>query len=356
MQNQLKQPSNMVDRTSFDVEKQNLMPPSGNKGKIDDSSTITSTGYKVLALLAIQNCTKNLLTRFVMARSSPKFLLSAAVIGSEITKLTLSVLYILLIDRKPLSSIPIFLKEDWYNSALLIVPATTYNVQQTLEYIALANIDASVFSVLVQSKLIMTAIFAVILLGKKLRKVQVISLSLLTVGVILCNMKSSDKDILEVGNQTLGISATLGIALASGFASVYTEKVMKKKRAPNLNNYSLAYMQVQLASVSLVVMGTFAIFKDYNAIVTDGLWQNFDTAAFIAVFNSGIGGLMVAAVLKYADSVLKGYATAISVVLSGVFSMILFGTSLSFLYALGIVNVIISVLLYNANDLDSLLC
>ena len=336
-----------------DEESQRLIPSA--KGNHSDGR-ITSTGLKVLCLLAVQNCTKNLLTRFVMARSSPDFLLSAAVIGSELTKLSLSTLYILLIDKKPLSSIWTFLKEDWWNSTLLIVPATTYNVQQTLEYIALANIDASVFSVLVQSKLIMTAMFAVILLGKKLRKAQVLSLTLLTVGVILCNMKTSDSDVLEEGNQVLGISATLGIALASGFASVYTEKVMKKKRAPNVNNYSLAYMQVQLASVSLIVMGAFAAFKDFDAIMTDGLWNNFDGFAFVAVFNSGVGGLMVAAVLKYADSVLKGYATAVSVVLSGIFSMLLFGTSLSFLYFLGIVNVVTSVVLYNASDLDGLLC
>lgn len=346
--------------TSEDIEKQPLTAPTGlhssSKPSGSDDGRLTSTGLKVLALLAFQNCSKNLLTRFVMARSNDNFLLSAAVIGSELTKLTLSTLYILLIDRRPLSSIVTFLKEDWWNSLLLVVPATTYNAQQTLEYVALANIDASVFSVLVQSKLIMTALFAVGLLGKKLRKSQVLSLCLLTVGVILCNMKKSGGDILEEGNQFVGICATLGIALASGFASVYTEKVMKKKRSKAMSDYSLAYMQVQLASVSLVIMGAFAVIKDFNAILEDGLWQNFDGFAFVAVINSGIGGLMVAAVLKFADSVLKGYATAVSVILSGVLSMLLFGTSLDMIYGLGIINVIAAVVLYNASDLDAQLC
>jgi UDP-sugar transporter A1/2/3 len=61
-------------------------------------------------------------------------------------------------------------------------------------------------------------------------------------------------------------------------------------------------------------------------------------------------------VLKFADAVLKGYATAISVILTGVLSMVLFGTKLSVLYLLGIGNVICSVILYSANDLDRLLC
>ena len=60
----------------------------------------------------------------------------------------------------------------------------------------------------------------------------------------------------------------------------------------------------------------------------------------------------VAAVLKYADAVLKGYATAISVLLTGVLSMVLFGTELSVEYALGMTNVLAAVFLYNAQDLE----
>ena len=61
-------------------------------------------------------------------------------------------------------------------------------------------------------------------------------------------------------------------------------------------------------------------------------------------------------VLKYADAVLKGYATAISVILTGMSSMVLFGTKLNTLYFLGIGNVICAVLLYSSTDLDKLLC
>eukprot|EP00591_Stephanopyxis_turris_P014987 CAMPEP_0195533030 /NCGR_PEP_ID=MMETSP0794_2-20130614/39659_1 /TAXON_ID=515487 /ORGANISM="Stephanopyxis turris, Strain CCMP 815" /LENGTH=351 /DNA_ID=CAMNT_0040665433 /DNA_START=96 /DNA_END=1151 /DNA_ORIENTATION=+ len=320
------------------------------------SDRITSTGLKVLILLAFQNCTKNLLTRYVM-KDAPNFLYSAAVIGSELTKLTLSTLYILLIDKRSISSIGTFLRGDVQNTKLLIIPACVYNMQQTLELVALENIHASIFSVLVQSKLIMTAVFSVIVLRKQLRKAQVISLVLLTVGVVLCNMEDSNVniDFSKDSSQLKGIIATLGIAVASGFAAVYTEKVIKKKRTrTNLGDteYSLAYMQVQLAGVSLIVMGAWAILNDYDTIVRYGLWHNFELPAFIAVFNAGVGGLMVAACLKYADSVLKGYATAVSVVLTGILSMVIFDTTLNILYGLGIVNVIAAVFLYNATDLE----
>lgn len=169
-----------------------------NKQAKSTSSVVSSTGLKVLLLLAVQNCTKNLLVRAVMSKA-PKFLTSAAVIGSETTKLTLSTLYILFVEKKSLQSIISFLRNDWQTTMLVIVPASAYNLQMTLEYVAMANLDAAMFSVLVQSKLIFTATFAAAVLRKKLKKIQVISLVLLTTGVMLCNLskmkpKSSDTE------------------------------------------------------------------------------------------------------------------------------------------------------------------
>ena len=91
---------------------------------------------------------------------------------------------------------------------------------------------------------------------------------------------------------------------------------------------------------------------DWTPITTKGLWYGFDYKACIAAVNSAAGGLTVAAVLKYADAVLKGYATAISVLLTGVLSMVLFGTELSVEYALGMTNVLAAVFLYNDQDLE----
>jgi len=67
--------------------------------------------------------------------------------------------------------------------------------------------------------------------------------------------------------------------------------------------YSLAYMQVQLAGMSLLVMGAWALGKDYTQISERGLWHNVNGVAALAIVNSALGGLTVAAVLKFADSV-----------------------------------------------------
>ena len=350
------------------VEHGGEVPPSPSTDK-SAPPVVTNMGLKVLLLLAFQNCSKNLLVRYVM-KDSPKFLTSAAVVGSESTKLTLSVLYILLVEKQSAHSIYDFLKRDWHTTLLVIVPASAYNLQMSLEYVAMANLDAAMFSVLVQSKLLFTASFAAAFLRKKLSKRQVISLVLLTTGVMLCNLSRMVTTSTTTGDgddsggwmdatMIKGVTATLGIALSSGFASVYTEKVIKshkktlsEQQAPP----SLAYTQVQLASMSLVAIGAYAMVMDVKPILEDGLFQNFSPGACLTVLMSAFGGLTVAAVLKYADSILKGYATALSVILTGVLSIYLFGTELNAIYYMGVVNVIIAVLLYNGKDLDQMVC
>jgi UDP-sugar transporter A1/2/3 len=123
-------------------------------------------------------------------------------------------------------------------------------------------------------------------------------------------------------------------------------------QSPNV----LAYTQVQLAVMSLLTIGVYAMIHDFRTIVEYGLFHNFNFGAFLTVLNSAIGGLIVAGVLKYADSILKGYATAISVIMTGLLSMFLFGTQLHTVYFLGIANVVVAVLLYNGKDLDKFLC
>jgi len=325
-------------------------------------SVVSKTGFAVLCLLVVQNSSKTLLLRYVM-RDKPEFLTSAAVFGSELLKLSSSVAYILCVERKSAQSIVRYLKEDMRNTLLLAVPAGAYNFNMSMEYVALAHLDAAVFSVAVQSKLLFTALMAVIFMRKRLKLIQVVSLILLTVGVMLCNLdklQNSEAETNLMDNKTIyGLVVTLGIAMSSGFASVYTERVIKGRgavRTVSDADYGLAYTQVQLALMSIVAIVIYAMITDFRQIVLYGWFHNFTPAVFLSIVSSAVGGLIVAGVLKYADSVLKGYATATSVALTGIMSMVLFQTPLSILYFLGIINVGLAVILYNGQDLDQLLC
>lgn len=211
--------------SSFDVE-DDFKDIEDDK-KDSSSTSISQTGYKVLLLLALQNSFKNLLMRYVMIEK-PQFLLSTAVITVELLKLLFSVTYIVFYQKGSLTSIYRFVfKDDRQNTILVSVPASCYIMQMTLEYVAFANIDAASFSVLVQLKVLFTALFFKIVLAKRLMKKQMLSLLILTVGVMLCNMVQNEDGKEEVSGAKLkGIAATLGklfhrIMFCNSFALFY---------------------------------------------------------------------------------------------------------------------------------------
>ena len=178
-----------------------------------DAPIVSALGLKILCLLAVQNCFKNLLMRYVM-KDKPEFLTSAAVIGVEIVKVVLCIFYILFIDRRPLSSIITFLRDDYKHSILLVIPAAAYSFQMSMEYVALANLNAAIFSVLVQTKLLTTASFSAVILRTKFKYIQIISLVLLTVGVMLINGNQMQEGKVEdESSNTKGVMATLGTFL-----------------------------------------------------------------------------------------------------------------------------------------------
>jgi uncharacterized membrane protein len=185
-------------------EEEPTKPPSSG-----DVPIVSSFGLKILCLLAVQNCFKSLLMRYVM-KDKPDFLTSTAVIGVEVVKLVLSVCYILIIDKRPLSSIYTFMRDDSKHAILLTIPAAAYSFQMSMEYVALANLNAAIFSVLVQTKLLTTASFSALILRTKFKYIQIISLVLLTVGVMLININSMKGGVEDDSNNTKGVMATLG--------------------------------------------------------------------------------------------------------------------------------------------------
>ena len=85
--------------------------------------------------------------------------------------------------------------------------------------------------------------------------------------------------------------------------------------------------------------------NDYEAVTTLGFFQGYTKVVWLVVVTQAAGGLMIAVVIKYADNILKGFATSISIVISSLISSWLFDFSITALFFAGAAPVLVSIVL-----------
>ncbi len=74
----------------------------------------------------------------------------------------------------------------------LLIPAGLYTLQNNLLFVALSNLDAATYQVTYQLKILTTALFSVLMLGKKLDSLKWVSLVILMFGVSLVQVKQNN--------------------------------------------------------------------------------------------------------------------------------------------------------------------
>jgi UDP-sugar transporter A1/2/3 len=243
------------------------------------------------------------------------------------------------------------------------VPALLYLVQNTLLYVALSNLSAPLFQVTYQGKLVTTAIVSVLMLNRKYNFRQWVCLVVLSVGVAIVVLGEKKDDNKQENDQNkpvqslaVGLVAVTIACFCSALAGVYFEKVLKKTTTENgaaRAPVSMWMRNIQLAFFSIVI----AVFQGMNEggdSEPKPFLHGFTSWVWILVALQAGGGLLVAAVIKYADNVLKGLATGVSVVVATAFSAIFFGVALTGQFSVGAV-MILAAVYYFSNELPAFL-
>jgi UDP-sugar transporter A1/2/3 len=245
----------------------------------------------------------------------------------------------------------------------MAVPAICYTVQKNLLFVAVSNLDAATYQVAYQGKILTTALFSVILLGRKLSWNQILALLLLLAGVALVQLSSDDHHshhhdkIAETAaaqdNHLFGYLAVLGACFTSGFASIYFEWVLKGGRAgesaPPLPWYDIWVRNFQLAMFASSGAALGVAGGDHRSVEASGLLQGFTPLVWLVVFLQAFGGIVTALVIKFADNILKNFATAVSIVSSVVVSTLFLGFDVTVGFVIGASLVMAAVVLYTSN-------
>lgn len=243
----------------------------------------------------------------------------------------------------------------------MLIPSGLYALQNNLLYVALSNLEAATFQVTYQMKIMSTAVFSVALLGRSLTRDKWFALFLLMIGVTLVqsqSMSSSsssspstttttttatskvDDILLAPQNPFIGLMAVITSCISSGFAGCYFEKILKTSET----SMWVRNIQLGISGALFSLVGMLAY--DIQPIMEGGLLQGYDWLTWVVVANQALGGLLVAIVVKYADNILKGFATSLSIIVSGVISIYLFSFQPSGVFIVGALIVMLSSYLY----------
>ena len=270
-----------------------------------------------------------------------------------------------------------------FDALKIIIPSLLYLIQNSLLYIGLSNLSAPLFQVTYQCKLLTTALVSVVMLGRRYSPKQWLCLTLLGVGVAVVVLGEADgakkgaKADEAVGEGTtsreeeaenqspdqsqslmIGLMAVSVACLSSALAGVYFEKVLKKPTETKTSEagspsatrppVSLWMRNVQMALFSVLI----ALIQYCNLNGSDAskpFLHGFTPWVWVLVCLQAGGGLLVATIIKYADNVLKGLATGVSVVFASLFSTVFMGTALSGQFVMGAAVILGSVFFFS-ND------
>lgn len=245
----------------------------------------------------------------------------------------------------------------------LSIPAMLYVVQNSLQFVAISNLPVATFQVTYQMKILTTAAFSVALLRKKLTSTKWISLFFLAIGVGIVQLQTAGtgrshvKPNMPVGSAhdsaplhihimspLKGFGAVTAACFTSGLAGVYFEMVLKNSKA------DLWVRNVQLSLFSLLPAILPVVWEApshaRSGVVTH-LLRNFGGWAWATVAVQVLGGLITAIVIKYSDNILKGFATSLSIVLSFLASVALFGFHITPSFVIGSSTVLAATWMYN---------
>lgn len=245
----------------------------------------------------------------------------------------------------------------------LSIPAFLYVVQNSLQFVAISNLPVATFQVTYQMKILTTAAFSVALLRKKLTSTKWLSLTFLAIGVGIVQIQSTSghapqRPNIPVGSAhesaplhihimspLKGFSAVTAACFTSGLAGVYFEMVLKGSKA------DLWVRNVQLSLFSLIPAALPIFYETphpyFSGGFFQGLFSHFGAWAWATVAIQVFGGLVTAIVIKYSDNILKGFATSLSIVLSFLASVALFGFHITPSFLIGSSTVLIATWMYN---------
>lgn len=225
------------------------------------------------------------------------------------------------------------------------------------------HLEASVFSILAQLKILTAALFSVAMLGTHLSMRKWRALFLLVLGAVLVQWPTDAKQPAastseaETGRSwIIGTAAALTMVTMSGFAGIWTEKFLKagsggggKDAAPPL---SIWERNLQLSFWGMLfAIASFAATSVRGDAPAPGFLAGYSWLTWCIIVVAAIGGLLVAVVVRFTSTLVKGFASSASIIVTALLSLVMFpGEQLTPVFWLGALVVMAAIYQYGQLD------
>uniref|UniRef100_A0A182IU22 CMP-sialic acid transporter n=1 Tax=Anopheles atroparvus TaxID=41427 RepID=A0A182IU22_ANOAO len=261
---------------------------------------------------------------------------------------------------------------------LYFVPAFLYCLYNNLGFINLSTFDPTTYYLLLQLRVVITGVLFQIIFKKSLSRKQWFSLMLLTVGCMLkqwnfslfssnSSAEPSDhagtpKDATadgtfrgkNISGFDLSYSALLILVqtICSCLAGVYNEYLLKKKGS-DINIYVqnvFMYLDSIVCNLLILVLQGDPV----GAFTSSNLREIARFEVIIIMINNAAIGIITSFFLKYMNSILKTFASALELIFTALLCYLLFAIPIYLNTVLAIFVVSYSIYLYSLNPVVNL--
>lgn len=250
---------------------------------------------------------------------------SSCVVLIELAKLLISLVTLVLTGGASALRAP----QRLVRVAPYAVPAVLYALNNNLVVIMQAYMDPSSYQVLSNLKIASTALLYSVCLGKRLRPSQWFALGLLMVAGV-CHTYSS----LDLGDPVRaeaeegprlhitawGLFLVLVYCFVSGFAAVYTERVLKSQKLP----LSLQNLYLYMFGVAVNGLSSFSLItSDKNFL------EGYSGVVWVIIAGQAANGLLMSVVLKHGSGITRLFVISCSMLVNALLSWAILGLQLT---------------------------
>ena len=227
---------------------------------------------------------------------------------------------------------------------LYLVPSGMYFAYNNLNYLSLTYFDPATYSVLMQLRIVVTALLSVFVMRKMIYPVQWFALFIITAGSMV---KEVDLSSLEIGRDSWHYCIILLQLLLSTGAGICTEKLLKGRISASTSLHNMfMYFHGMWLNVALI-----AIRDGFNSTLTSEVRFIISNPSLAAVVvNAALTGLVTGYFLKILGSLLKSIAGALEIPSIAITSFLVFGYPLNASTWLAIALVFSGVLMYSNSE------